>query len=181
MSKRALVIVVIEDDCHEMLIYRYLKRCGVGRYQIRIERSPSGAGSAEKWVQKTFVKEVTVYRRRHALTKLITVIDADKNTVANRLKQLDDALIENGKKQVDTRAEQIARLVPKRNIETWILCLNEEEVDEETNYKPKRKDWAELTPPASERLTVWIRLPKPPKLCVDSLHHGIQELKRLAL
>jgi len=49
--------------------------------------------------------------------------------------------------------ESVARLVPKRNIETWTLCLNAGTVDEETDYTPAHY--------------------------IDSLRLGIKELKQL--
>ena len=68
---------------------------------MRIERSPSGEGSAEGWVRKTFVKEVNAYRSRHAKTALIVVIDADTHTVQDRWGQLDEALEDGGKQRVE--------------------------------------------------------------------------------
>jgi len=59
------------------------------------------------------------------------------------------------KQAVDVTREQIARLVPKRNIETWILCLNGQAVDEDTDYKRRRDDWTELIPEAAETLSKW--------------------------
>jgi hypothetical protein len=76
--------------------------------------------------------------------------------------------------------EQIARLTPKRNVETWILCLNGHAVDEGADYKGTRDDWNDLIPQASGTLFQWTR---PnfvlPGHCVDSLSVGIQELSRL--
>jgi hypothetical protein len=179
-SSRVYVIVVLEDDRHKMLVSRYLKKRGMGDREMRIERSPSGEGNAEGWVRKTFVKEVNRYRSRHAKTALIVVIDADTHTVLDRWEQLDRALEDAGKHRVDVGHEQVARLVPKRNVETWILCLNGQAVDEETDYKRTRNDWNELIPQASETLSEWIR-PKAglPNHCIGSLRSGIEELGRL--
>ena len=89
------------------------------------------------------------------------------------------SLRESWKKLVDS-TEQIARLVPKRNVETWILCLNEQAVDEEIDYKRTRHDWNELIPPAAEGLWQWARSnDELPNFCVDSLRNGIRELRRL--
>jgi hypothetical protein len=160
-----------------MLVYRYLIKRGVGSYAIRIERSPSGEGSAENWVRGRFAKEVNEYRKRHAETALIVVIDADTGTVQDRLRQLDEVLAG----AVVTNTEQIARLVPKRNIETWILCLNGHEIDEETDSKKKKYDWRGLIPSAAETLFQWTRSKaEPPFHCIDSLRNGVRELKRLA-
>ena len=181
MSNPSLVIVLAEDEHHKMLIYRYLVNCGLKRHAIMIRRSPSGRGSAENWVRKEFVRETTEYRSRQARarTALIVIIDADTYKVQDRLNQLDEALTGSGKTAVgDT--EQIARLIPKRNVETWILCLNEEPVDEENNYGERRNNWGELIPPAAQTLRQWTRsTAEPPDHCVGSLRIGVQELKRL--
>ena len=179
MSKPSQVIVVVEDERQKMLIYRYLKKHGL---RTRIESSPSGKGSAENWVQKRFPKEVIAYRVRQAktATALIVVIDADARTVQERINQLDQTLKDAKKKTVDPKSEKVARLVPKRNIETWILCLNGHEVDEMSDYKNTRGDWTKLIPQAAEGLVQWTRpRAKLPNHCVASLRSGISELNRL--
>lgn len=182
MNKPSLVIVLVEDACHKMLIQRYLKKHGLNEHQIRIRVSPSGSGSAENWVRKEFVKEASECRRRQARAKtaLITMIDADTWPVDYRLQQLDQALREDGKQPVDPDTERIARLVPKRNVETWVLCLNGQTVSEEIDYKGKSHDWSELIPPAATTLFQWTRSSAPlPVQCIESLRCGIGELKRL--
>jgi hypothetical protein len=127
------------------------------------------------------VRETTEYRSRQARARsaLIVVIDADTHTVQDRLNQLDEALTGSGKQTVgDT--EQIARLVPKRNVETWILCLNEQPVNEDDDYTHTRSDWNELIPRGAETLCQWTRsTTEPPNHCVNSLRTGVRELKRL--
>lgn len=180
MSKPScMVIVVLEDDHHEMLLRRYLKKRGIRKHEMRIRRSPSGQGSAESWVRREFVKEVRVYRTRHAQTKLIVAIDADNHTVQRRLAQLDQALGESGLPAIGN-GEQVARLVPKRNVETWILCLNGQPVNEETDFKTRTNNWDELIPHAAEVLFQWTRLQGgQPNNCIDSLRAGVRELNRL--
>ena len=168
MSKPSRVIVVLEDDHHEMLIRRYLINCGLKRHAMRIYRSPSGQGSAESWVLKRFVEETNVYRNRQAraLTDLIVMIDADTRTVQEK---------------TVGKSERIARLVPKRNVETWILFLNEQPVDEKTDYKGTSNNWNELIPHAAKNLCRWTRSKdEPPNHCVGSLRIGVRELKRLS-
>ena len=175
MSKPSLVIVIAEDGQHRMLVSRYLKKRGMEQHAIRAFVSPAGQGSAENWVRKKFVRETSIYRSRHAQTALIVVIDADTRTVQDRLGQLDQALKDNGKRAVDSDTEQIARLVTKRNIETWILCLNEHAVDEETDYK-NNDDWSKLIARSAETLFQWTRSgAEPPAYCVASLRSGIKE------
>lgn len=181
MSKPSLIIVLLEDGRQEMLIYRYLIDCGLNGNEITFDRSPSGEGSAESWVRKRFVVNTKAYRRRRARarTALIVMIDADAHTVQDRLNQLDQALT-HSEQQTIVETEEIARLVPRRNVETWILCLNQQAVDEETDYKRMRNNWSELIPPASRTLFQWTRLqPEPPNNCVISLRAGVRELKRI--
>jgi len=106
------------------------------------------------------------------------MVDADVGTVQDRLTQLDQALMNTGKAPVGA-AERIARLVPRRNVETWILCLNGDAVDEETDYKT-RNAWSRLIAKAAETLSQWTPpRGEPSELCVDSLRMGIRELGRL--
>lgn len=183
MSKPSQVIVLLEDDHHKMLIYRYLKKHGLG-HEMRITLPPPGRGSAESWVRNRFAKEVSAYRVRqhHTRTALIVVIDADNHSVQDRWRQLDQALRDAQKPPVDVEREKIARLIPKRNIETWILCLTMQTVDEQIDYKNSRNNWNELIPPAAATLFQWTRQEAElPNHCVDSLRTGIKELSRLAL
>jgi len=181
MSKPSRVIILLEDTHQEQLVRRYLKKRGLREHEMRFEPSPAGRGSAESWVRERFATAVSAYRGRRAKaqTALIALIDADTGSVQHRLRQLDQALKESGKKLVDPNSEHIARLVPKRNIETWILCLNEHAVDENTDYKRRRDDWSELIPQAAESLSQWRSVTKLPDHCIDSLRNGISELKRL--
>jgi hypothetical protein len=81
---------------------------------------------------------------------------------------------------LDLNRDQIARLVPKRNVETWILCLNDFAVDEEQDYKRTRDDWGALLKPAADSLYRWTRADAVlPPACVPSLHLGVRELRRL--
>jgi hypothetical protein len=181
MTKPSQVILLVEDSHHQQFIFRYLSSLDLQRREVRVEKSRSGAGSAEQWVRERFPIEVQAYRARHARTKLIVVIDADAHTLNERLRQLDRALKEAGVPPIRD-AEEIARLVPKRNIETWILCLNDDAVDEDENYKTTRNDWSELIRSAAVRLYVWSRPNAAvPPLCVASLQFGIQELRKAGL
>jgi hypothetical protein len=181
MPNRSQAIVLAEDEHHKMLLYRYLLRRGLSRYDIRIRLAPVGEGSAEQWVRANFATEVRVHRIRSAKTAaaLIVIIDADAYTLGARLAQLDQEL---GKVGIPALRpdEPVARLVPKRNVETWILCLIEQLVEEATDYKGSRDDWNDLISIASQTLFQWTR-PNAnlPGNCIDSLQRGIAELRRL--
>jgi hypothetical protein len=181
MQKRVTGVLLVEDSLHERLVRMYLGRCGVGPREIRLSKSPSGRGSAEGWVRKQFPIEVRVCRTRHAQTRLIVVIDADILTVQRRMRQLDEALRDAGVPMI-TDADGVLRLVPKRNIETWILGLNGLAVTEEDDYKNARNDWVKLILPAVELLYGWTRPNvEVPASCIPSLQTGIAELRRLSV
>jgi hypothetical protein len=180
VSRASLVIVVVEDGRHKMFVYRYLRHHrDLRRDEIRLLTSPPGIGSAERWVLERFAVEVGTYRSRHPETRLIAVVDADVGSVQHRFQQFDEALTATGKPGVDVRTERIARLVPKRNIETWVLCLNGEIVDEDTDYK-RDGDWTEKIRLAAKPLFEWMRRKDDlPNHCIPSLRTGVAELKRL--
>jgi len=182
MSSPSQIILLLEDSRHQQFIYRYLKRLGFGTHSMRVEKSPSGAGSAEQWVRERFAIEVEARRSRQAGTKLIVIVDADLHSVRQRIGQLDQALQEAGVPIIADDANEIARLVPKRNIETWVLCLNGDVVDEFADYKGARDSWTSLTHVASEILYSWTRTNAVlPTSCVESLRFGIGELRRVRL
>lgn len=151
---------------------------------MRLVPCPAGAGSGEQWVRERFALEVNAYRKRsvRAKTILVVLIDADTLSVQERLSQLDRNLHDAGADPIRPDTEQIGRLVPKRNIETWILRLNNVLVDEGTDYKKTRNDWQQLVRPGIETLYNWTRHKgQPPDDCVPSLRLGVTELKRLDL
>jgi DNA polymerase III psi subunit len=159
VSKPSLVIVIVEDQRQQMLIRRYLLNKGLTFHQLRFTPLHQGEGSGEQWVRRSYPGEVEALRRRQAKaqTALIVVIDADAGTVEHRLGQLDESLRRSEHRSFDPNRERIARLIPRRNIETWILCLNGAFVDEETEYKRTPNDWNELIPSAAARLDEWTR------------------------
>jgi hypothetical protein len=182
VAKPSQVILLVEDSHHEQFIFRYLRKLDYGTHAMRIVKSPSGAGSAEQWVRERFPIEVEAYRGRQAETKLIVLIDADTRSVRQRILQLDQALLEAGAPPISDNDEGIARLVSKRNIETWILCLNEVQVNEDTDYKRARDNWSEIIRTAAGTLYLWTRQRAPlPSSCVESLRIGIRDLRKVKL
>jgi hypothetical protein len=180
MAKPSEVIVLVEDVRQQQIVRRYLRQMGLEAHAMRFEL-PS-AGSGEQWVREQLPVEVLEYRRRRtrAETKLIIVTDADNLTLAERMSQLDRKLKDSNIDLIRVGVEQIARLIPRRNIESWILCLNGVAVNESDDYKRTRNDWSELIRPAAERLYVWSR-PNAvvPNICLPSLQDGLAELGRL--
>jgi DNA-binding transcriptional MerR regulator len=188
MSKPSLVIVLAEDQRQRQFIYRFLKNAGIRSDQIRALISPSGRGSAEQWVRENFALQAKKCRARtvRADTGMVVLLDADLQNVSERLAALDNALISAGQNPIDRSRDLIARLIARRNIETWILFLAtggvaNPQIDESTDYKKTRNgdEWSELIPTASQKLFAWTR-PRAvlPVNIIDSLQRGIDEISR---
>lgn len=174
MAKASRVIVLAEDDRQQRLVRRYLYRLGYEIKEIRFADLPNGRGSGEQWVRARYANEVREYRSRSARAKtLLIAIDADTETVERRRSQLDELLT-----TPRTGAEMIVHLIPKRNVETWVLCLIGEIVTEEMDYRQRKLD--EQIKPAANALFDWSRIAaKIPASCLPPLSVAISELRRL--
>jgi hypothetical protein len=169
VSKASQVIILAEDQRHQRFVRHYLYRLGYQLHHIRLESLPNGRGSGEQWVRDRHTKSVAAYRARHARTALIVVIDADNHSVQQRLRQLPGSR---------SPEEAIAVLIPKRHIETWILCLNGENVDEETDYHSRELD--HLIKPGAVTAWDWTRdATTVPSHCVESLLTAFPEFRRI--
>lgn len=153
-------------------MWRYLRKRGFKERQIRLV-PPSGAsgGAGEQWVRERYEAAVSEYRRRSAKTALIVVIDADTDEVSRRVRQLSEALGRPPRRD----DEAIVHLIPRRNIETWILHLSGKEVDEEADYH--HEDVDDLIPAAAAKFLEWAA--QSPAHCLPSLLVAIKETKRL--
>lgn len=180
MSKRSLVVVLPEDKRHQQFVRRFLYRMGFSKHEIVMEAISGGRGSGEQWVRRSYPTQVRAYRRRsaRAQTALMVVIDADTHGVERRLRQLRDALAHEGLAE-RSEDEAIVHLIPKRNIETWILCLSGRAVDEDTDYR-REPGVDELIANAavaffdSSRVNAAV-----PAYFVESLRSAIPEVRRL--
>ena len=180
MSKPSLVVVLAEDERHQRLSRQYLYRVGYGRHDIRFADLSSGRGSGAQWVLQRYPIEVQKFRSRAAKAKtaLVVMIDADTNPIEQRSRQL-QASLEGGGSTLRRADEAIVHLIPRRNVETWVLCLSGEHVDEVEDYS-RRPDVDALITTAGEALFRWTRgKVGRPANCVPSLETAIRELRRL--
>lgn len=164
----------------------YLKRCRAGS-NIRPLISPPGKTSAFDWVIEQYPAQVNAYRLARAKKHiwLIVVVDADMGSVERRLGQLRLHLEQANDlrlRELRIESETIARLVPRRNIETWILALNGEDINEDDDYKNgrSREEWQALVHTASG---TFYDLTRPNargrEHRIESLRRGIEEMIRL--
>jgi hypothetical protein len=180
VDRPSRIIVLAEDRRHQRFVQKYMERLGYSQHDLYFQDLPSGRGCGEQWVRKRYAGAVAEYRWRlsRAQTALIVAIDANGGDVPRRLRQLQDALSEAD--LAPRRAnEKIVHLIPRRNIETWILCLNGKTVDEEEDYTRERDIDAQFQR-AAATLFEWSRPNAVAALnCVPSLHAAILEVKRL--
>lgn len=135
MSNRyAHVVVLCEDLRHYNFVRRYLILRGVEEDDIVPRISPSGRGAGSRYVLEKAPDEVRAIRRRACRAGLVMVIDSDNFSVEDRLRQLNQSMEQSGVSNRG-RAERIAVLSPKRNIETWIFHLCGNAANEEDDYK----------------------------------------------
>ncbi|HWZ42072.1 MAG TPA: hypothetical protein VNW97_01275 [Candidatus Saccharimonadales bacterium] len=180
MNRPSRIIVLAEDQPHQRFVRHYLMRLGYKNHEIQNEDLPSGRGCGEQWVRTRYAKNVLAFRKRavRVETALVVVIDADNNDVDKRVQQFRQALIESGL-EPRSNNEKITHLIPKRSIETWILCLTGAAVNEDTDYSHQHQLEQQIKP-ASEKLFEWSR-PNAgvPAHCVPSLRSAIPEVRRL--
>ena len=180
MSRPSQVIVLAEDRRHQSFVRRYLRRLGHSEHDVRFEDLPSGRGCGEQWVRERYAKAVQDYRARssRARTSLVVAIDADGGDRDRRLQQLQQTL-NDAELPPRTDQERIAHVVPKRNIETWVLCLDGRLVDEGTDYRHE-DGIEERISPAAQVFYTWTRPGAAiPDFCVPSLRATIPEVRRL--
>ena len=176
VSRVSRVTVLAEDENHQSFAEGYLKRLGYEEHQIVWERIPSGAGSGEQWVRDRYARAVREYRRRsaRAATALLVLIDADDQEPARRQRQL-ASVLDVARKD----GERIAHLIPKRSIETWILCLDGRAVNEVEDYR-RDPGIEDRIGPAARVFFGWTRRNADiPSHCVPSLRAAIPEAQRL--
>ncbi len=181
MAKRIAEIIVLAEDNNQAKFARlYLERAGHDSRRIRVRPPAQGKGSGEQYVREHYTDEVRYYRNRssHRTAALVVVTDADTMIVGEREGKLKNALASAGQNPRQPR-EAIALFIPKRNIETWILCLTGERVNEKQDYA----DHGDIQPrikPAAETFHEWSRPNyQVPTHCVDSLRRGLSEVQRI--
>lgn len=186
MSNPAQVTILAEDRRQARFVRSYLRRKRPDLAQSVIKDAPmsSGRGSGAQWVINRYSAEIEAYCARHAKKWLIVVIDADAKSVQDRINELSKQLLDSEDerlRKLTVETEAIARLVPKWSIETWILSLNGEAVDEETPYKRLGRQWDDLIRRGAIELHICVNSNADfhPGM-TPSLGRGIRELRHLS-
>jgi hypothetical protein len=180
LSKPSRIVILVEDQRQQRFVRKYLARKGFEGGAIRQIALPAGKGSGEQYVREKYADEVKEFRKRNTsvTTWLVVAIDTDILDVTARARQLAERPTDRGLPRRNDD-EAIVHLIPKRNIETWILCLTRQAVDEETDYRHDGRI-EESLPEAGMTLFAWSRTNAIPEAhCIPSLHAAIPELRRI--
>lgn len=130
-------IVLCEDRSHWHFIRAYLIARGWNARQLFHRIAPNGEGAAERWVIDKYPEELRAYRaKKHENLVFVVMIDGDRYSCGERIAYLNDErrLAECGM-EARTAGERVGIFVPCRNIETWMVFLEGESVDEQKDYK----------------------------------------------
>ncbi|MGO9470159.1 MAG: hypothetical protein ACLQIB_22410 [Isosphaeraceae bacterium] len=187
-SKRGVrVVLLVEDEALERFIRRAFYAFGFQTRSVRVERSPKGRGSAKDWVTRSYTEEVGDHRGKARYQENIAVvvgIDADEKTVEKQARKLDTALEGAGlqKRQAD---EKFCLIIPKWNIETWLVYLSGEALDEDrSDYKNhqsvKKVDYVKVAEEFVRRYRNW-KQGNTTETSLPSMIAAFEEMRRLDL
>ena len=181
MSRPAQIFVLAEDalKTQHRFIRAYLRKRGFAERQIRDIPVPMGETAGIQFVFEQLVVEVKNLRKVPYSRALIVVVDGDKHTFEQRKAELDQKLRQAGI-SVRLPAEQIAFVVPCRNIETWVWHFEGNEADESTNYKKSHVKPNHDLSLAKSRFAEFCISGKTSKLsALPALEDAREELKRV--
>lgn len=173
MSRKVQLVLLCEDKQHEAFLRRFFEGMG-WKKPVRVERAPTGRGSAEQFVRKRFAKELREYRRRHVGTALVVMMDGDAGGTDGRLDELEAECREMG---IDPRngEERVAIFVPTWCIETWLAYLDGETVEENRGNYPRLPRERDCAPHVNALVRMCsdggLREPAPPSLLLACLEY----------
>ena len=180
MSSGVDVVILAEDENQRAFVRRHLRKRRFTHHRIyNAQWWPGCRAPGIEFVRHGYANEVRELRRRNRISSaLIVAIDADDSLVSERIRELDELLVSDGQARRHPD-ENIAIVIPKRNIETWFQFLAGNQVDEETDYKTL---WKNVKPGESAQKFANLTWPRNqlPDNCPPSLRQACeQELTRL--
>lgn len=181
MSNRySKIIILCEDIQHEVFVRRFLKKAhGIqdNRELIVIRNPDKSKDSKEQYVREKFPVQLKTLRQRHAKTTLIVVTDADNKEITERAQTLNTACSDAG---IEPRSlkDNVAFIIPKRNIESWIDYLNGKEEQTKKVYNKLSKKESECQPAIEKLYDICQQKTTPPDF-PDSLASACREYRKV--
>jgi hypothetical protein len=136
MRQGVQVVILCEDLLHEVFARAFLYRRGFNRHDLRFVKAPTGHGDAKQCVRERLPIEIEALRRFAGGRAVICLTDADNRTLDERRKTLDDCCHAQGI-QPRQHGEPVFFLIPKWEIENWLVYLRDGFCDEELNTYDK--------------------------------------------
>ena len=133
------VDLLVEDEKLKRFARSVLMEFHFSRHKIGRPDYPVGI-NAKQWLTREYPNKVIAYRRKaKQRVALLVGTDADEQTVRQRSDALSAAL--DGADLLRRRDEErIVLWIPKWHVETWILALLGQDVNERDNYKHAARD-----------------------------------------
>ncbi len=185
------VTILCEDIDQERFIREYLICRGLEDHKIKDFGNPKGIEikNNNASIVKYYPALIKSYRRRkYRNIALVVMIDADEDSVSDKMRSLHKKLDEaagNLNKDTRLRDEKVAIFVPARNIETWFYYINNniegQECNEITDYKDKKmsaEERIQLAKSAAQKLAK-ICPHGVDRIALPSLRYACRELQRL--
>lgn len=174
MSRNVRIVLLCEDQQHEVFVRRFLKKGPWTVRDLRVERAPSGRGSAEYFVRDRFPDELQSVRSKGGeQAYVIVMVDGDAYGVGKRKASLGAACEEQGVAPPGN-LDHVLICVPTWNIETWLAYLRGEAVDETNKGYPRLARARDCAPLVNKLVAMCnertLREPAPTSLvetCVD--------------
>jgi hypothetical protein len=139
MSGPAQVIILGEDNAHVGSLYRaVVDHLNVPSARVRKRPVVGRHGDAKQFVLHQVSNEVKLLRRGPKSAVLIIAMDGDGPSPDQRVAEVSEALADADVDQLHS-SERVAIIVPCRNTETWLEFARCAEVDEDTDYKHRRR------------------------------------------
>lgn len=141
MSRSVAVVILCEGVIDKTFLWGFL--CGLDKARHRTNRIyrlnrivpyTSGSQSGEQFVRENITGEAKAARSRTVATALLVHSDADKLSVVQRTRTLEERIDPPRKPD-----EPIAIIVPRRNTETWLRYLSGEPVNEDEEVAGPKK------------------------------------------
>jgi len=187
------VTILCEDIDQERFIREYLICRGLDDRRIKDFGNPKGKTikNNNALILKHYPELIKSYRSRRNYRNIavVVMIDADEDSLDDRMRSLNIALDETaGNLNKDPRLpnEKVAIFVPARNIETWFYYINNnmegQECNENTDYKDKKMSAEErikLAKISAKKLAREICPQGADRITLPSLRYACTELQRL--
>ena len=185
------VTILCEDIDQERFIRQYLICRGLEEHKIKDYGNPKGRAveNNNALIVEHYPDIIKSHRRRkHRNLAVVVMIDADEDSVSDKMRSLHKKLDEAaGNLNKDTRLpnEKVAIFVPARNIETWFYYIMEgQECNEITKYKDDNMSAEErikLAKSAAKKLATEICPQGVDRITLPSLRYACTELQRLQI